>query len=512
MKCRLPTKQGPGIPAIVAQRCEELGLLVWRIDAQGEIRQAPAEAAGLVTPEQLRQAAGAWAGEPEPSSRTLAEGLWLLPVPETHRRQRTGYLVALADAREGGGVVHAASVPMLHQVLRWMALDVTETEQQLREIEGFTSQLTDAYETIHTLYGIGRAMGQVISPELFMNGTVEELHQTLPFGWIACITAEDATGNPAIDGQVILRGELPGGTMDDVRASAWTAALEAEADHALLLPVPEGLPESLGPQLVVQPSRRGGRLCAILVAGSKRGAEREASSYETLMMEATGGFLRAFLDNVALYAEQEATFIGTVKGMTAAIDAKDRYTRGHSERVALLSRQLAEAAGLSERDVHEVYISGLVHDVGKIGVPEAVLCKNGRLDDAEFGLIRLHPEIGHEILRDIPSLATVLPGVLHHHERWDGEGYPHGLAGEGIPLMARIIGLADTFDAMSSTRSYRPAMPRDRVLEEIAKCAGTQFDPDLARLFESLNLEPYDAMVARHRAADPVFHARAEAA
>jgi HD-GYP domain-containing protein (c-di-GMP phosphodiesterase class II) len=136
--------------------------------------------------------------------------------------------------------------------------------------------------------------------------------------------------------------------------------------------------------------------------------------------------------------------------------------------------------------------------VGKIGVPEAVLTKAGRLTDAEFEHIKRHPEMGHIILRDIPQLADVLPGVLHHHERWDGAGYPHRLTGEHIPLLARVIALADTFDAMSSNRSYRPAMPRERVLAEVARCAGTQFDPALSPLFLRIDLAEYDRMVARH--------------
>src|SRR5262249_50759563 len=157
---------------------------------------------------------------------------------------------------------------------------------------------------------------------------------------------------------------------------------------------------------------------------------------------------------------------------TASIDAKDRYTRGHSERVGLMASKMAEVLGLDKKLVEQYRIAGLVHDVGKIGVPEAVLTKPGRLTDEEFEQIKLHPRIGHNILKDIPSLEPVLPGVLWHHERWDGRGYPDKIAGEQIPLIARVLALADTFDAMSSNRSYRPALPRPRVLEEIRKCGG----------------------------------------
>jgi HD-GYP domain-containing protein (c-di-GMP phosphodiesterase class II) len=161
---------------------------------------------------------------------------------------------------------------------------------------------------------------------------------------------------------------------------------------------------------------------------------------------------------------------------------------------------MALAMGMNRVDAERVRIAGLVHDVGKIGVPESVLCKQGKLTDAEFAAIKRHPEIGFNILRDITLLEDVLPAVLHHHERFDGNGYPHRIAGEAIPLMARLLAVADTFDAMSSTRSYRAAMARGFVLAEIERCAGSQFDPKLAKLFLSIDLSEYDRIVARHAA------------
>jgi HD-GYP domain-containing protein (c-di-GMP phosphodiesterase class II) len=155
--------------------------------------------------------------------------------------------------------------------------------------------------------------------------------------------------------------------------------------------------------------------------------------------------------------------------------------------------------GLPEERVRRVHIAGLLHDVGKIGVPEAVLCKPGRLTDEEFAWIRRHPEIGHGILKDIPQLADILPGVLHHHERMDGRGYPAGLKGDGIPLLARVIAVADTFDALSSTRSYRSARPRP----EIARSAGTQLDPAVAAVLPTIDLAEFDRMLAEHATTAP---------
>ncbi|MCP4495177.1 MAG: HD domain-containing protein, partial [Phycisphaeraceae bacterium] len=140
---------------------------------------------------------------------------------------------------------------------------------------------------------------------------------------------------------------------------------------------------------------------------------------------------------------------------------------------------------------------GLVHDIGKIGVPEAVLCKSGRLDEAEFAAIRQHPQIGFRILRDIPQIRDLLPGVLCHHEAWDGTGYPAGLEGDEIPLLARIVAICDSFDAMSSSRTYRRAMPRDEVFAEMIRCQGTQFDPSITPVFIGMDLTEYDRLLAR---------------
>lgn len=187
--------------------------------------------------------------------------------------------------------------------------------------------------------------------------------------------------------------------------------------------------------------------------------------------------------------------LGTLHALTASIDAKDSYTRGHSERVALLSKMLAQQAGFDDHTVERIYISALIHDVGKIGVPEYVLSKPSRLTDEEFGLIKQHPEIGARILQDIRQMQDLVPGVLYHHERWDGRGYPHGLSCESIPLFGRVICLADSFDAMCSSRTYRDAMLHEDAIDEIRDNAGTQFDPELAKHFLELDFEPFRLML-----------------
>jgi putative two-component system response regulator len=167
-----------------------------------------------------------------------------------------------------------------------------------------------------------------------------------------------------------------------------------------------------------------------------------------------------------------------------------------------MASKMAAALGLDKPTIDQYRIAGIVHDVGKIGVPEAVLTKPGRLTEDEFAQIKLHPGIGYHILQGIPRLAPVLPGVLWHHERWDGRGYPDKLVGDKTPLIARVLALADTFDAMSSNRSYRPALPRNKVLEEIVRCAGSQFDPELAPLFVRLDFSEFDQALEEHKVAE----------
>jgi putative nucleotidyltransferase with HDIG domain len=171
--------------------------------------------------------------------------------------------------------------------------------------------------------------------------------------------------------------------------------------------------------------------------------------------------------------------------MTSAIDAKDPYTCGHSDRVARISVRLAQELGCDQQLLQTLYMGGLLHDIGKIGIDDAVLRKPSRLSDEEYEHIKQHPELGCRILADLTPLSDVLPAVLHHHEQWDGNGYPCALSGEQIPLMARIMAVADAYDAMSSDRPYRKGMPADRVDEIFRGGAGSQWDPEVVAAFFS---------------------------
>jgi len=184
--------------------------------------------------------------------------------------------------------------------------------------------------------------------------------------------------------------------------------------------------------------------------------------------------------------EQQLMFEGLMHSLILTIDAKDPYTRGHSERVSTYAKMLAEAANLGSEMIERASRCGKVHDIGKINVPGHILRKPARLTDEEFAQITVHPDVSCRILYPIPQMRDVLPGVLDHHEKWDGSGYPNKLVGEKISVLGRIICIADCFDAMTTTRSYRPAREVGEVLVEIEKCLGKHFDPKLGKIFLSI--------------------------
>lgn len=183
------------------------------------------------------------------------------------------------------------------------------------------------------------------------------------------------------------------------------------------------------------------------------------------------------------YQSLKEAYHGTIESLRVAVDAKDSYTAGHSDRVAYYSKLIGEKLGLSEEDLETLYEGALFHDIGKIGIPDSVLKKQGPLSPDEYDDIKNHPSIGAHILKPAKIFDNLIPIVKHHHERYDGKGYPEKLAGNDIPYMARIVAVADSFDAMTSNRSYRSKFTLIKALDEIEKGKGEQFDPEIADAF-----------------------------
>ena len=212
-------------------------------------------------------------------------------------------------------------------------------------------------------------------------------------------------------------------------------------------------------------------------------SDDEFGTVEASLLGSVAAILGIHSGNIELYRQQSELLAGIIRALTAAIDAKDPYTCGHSDRVARVSVRLAEQLGCDAKTLDTIYLSGLLHDIGKIGISDSVLRKPGKLSDEEFEHIKQHVTIGHKILQDLHKLDEVLPVILHHHESWDGGGYPHKLGLKDIPLSARIVCVADAFDAMGSDRPYRKGMPDQKIDDIFREGSGKQWDPNVVEAF-----------------------------
>ncbi|MHC5022336.1 MAG: HD-GYP domain-containing protein [Planctomycetota bacterium] len=519
-------------------RMRALGFVLFRCDEKGRVLPTTAAASDWyrdlfrMSPmfkRALIQAVDSWEKQENPGITVGLPGVWLTPLPVLARRQRRGYFVAVILTEEFVTSEHLPAmcdgakldvsltrqllrqlppaapcdVPRLTMMIRQMHDDLLRVAAEGEQVEVVGQQLGDTYEEISLLYTIIQNMREVERPDRFVSIACNELLGTLPYRWIGAYFAEDPEQLKRLAGEFIIAGDADR-SREELARIAGELLRHAHTDEPIVLDTAaEGKHHAfaaMGDTALVHPLTRDGNVVGLLMAGDKQGADKAASSADMKLLGATASHMAIFLENSALYDDLNGMFLGTLEALTASIDAKDRYTSGHSQRVAMLTAQLAEAVGLDEQTVRRMHIAGLVHDVGKIGVPEYVLRKPGRLNEEEFNWIRKHPEIGHRILKDIPQLRDILPGVLHHHERWDGTGYPHGLAGESIPLVARLITLADAFDAMSSTRTYRRELSRHEVKEEIIRCAGEQFDPSLVPVFLKLDFSEFDRLIMMDQA------------
>jgi len=219
----------------------------------------------------------------------------------------------------------------------------------------------------------------------------------------------------------------------------------------------------------------------LAIASSKQGeryTEQDAELFGNFAAQ-----VAVSIENTRLYERLQDTYLGAIGSLAAAIEARDPYTVGHSARVTQYAVAIAESMGLPAEEVEELRLAGLLHDLGKIGVPDSILNKAGRLSDEEYSAIKMHPALSMRIIEPLPQLGSLIPIIYHHHERYDGNGYMDGKAGDKIPLGARIIAVADSFEAMTSDRPYRKALSREEATGELTRNSGTQFDPEVVKHF-----------------------------
>jgi HD-GYP domain-containing protein (c-di-GMP phosphodiesterase class II) len=383
-----------------------------------------------------------------------------------------------------------------------MGDDLIRLARRELEIDELSQQLAETYEELSLVYNLSARMTVRQRPDSFLEQALGELQQVVGVRWFVMQLSDNEERLDNLRGRLDLAGDPPVTTarIGELARRAMQKLHPGDDARIVTDVAAFGLPElahRIDRMLIVP------LVCERQILGVIMGAEKldgsGLSSIDSKLVNSLAQSISIFLENSMLYNDLQDMFMGTLRSLVSAIDAKDAYTCGHSERVAWIGRALGRAAGLDEQTVERLYLSGLLHDVGKIGIPESVLTKPGTLNREELDIIKAHPRLGARIIEGVRQMQDLVPGVLYHHERVDGRGYPDGLTGRQIPLFGRVLCLADSFDAMSSTRTYRQAMPLDQVLDEVRRCAGTQFDPDLAEVFLGIDFAPYQRMVEEHQ-------------
>jgi len=521
--------------SLVEKQLRDMGIVIMQCDDKGNIKTKSNTdwlvdllAASPLLQRSISTNCETWNAQDVPVVCEAFSGVWLAPVRQSSSRRNNGFSIGViiteafcdgeyfhalcqasnADATVIRELIQSLSPVATHDIQRVSLLfqfawnSQMQSDVQQSTIESFGQELADSYEEISLLYTMTSSMNSVNHPERFIELACNELLQTLPYEWVG-VKLNIGNRLPKPGNTLVVAGNESQNTaeLSNLISLLFDDVLPGTT---IISNGDDDISNQFGPATIIEPILNDGTVIGVLIAASKQGDDCSASSVDIKLLSATATQLGIFLENALLYEDLNATFLGTLEALTTSIDAKDKYTCGHSQRVALLTAQLADAAGLDADQVDRFRIAGLVHDIGKIGVPEHVLTKEGDLTEEEFHAIQKHPEIGARILRDIPQMEDILGGVLHHHEKHNGGGYPHGLAGNDIPLVARMISLADAFDAMSSSRTYRNAMTRQSVLDEMKRVSGMQFDPELADIFFHLDFTNWEQMMIDHQERVPI--------
>ncbi len=352
------------------------------------------------------------------------------------------------------------------------------------ELEKITESLSKSYEEVALLQRISDDMRLTQNPHDFFARLCPDIREVIEVEHVFIFWQE----NNEADIHKIHVMPQPAPLGQPLFDYIWNRVSEHVSRHnSILLDGPAGQTANADWPLPVRnivsvPISRNGRFLGAIVAVNSL-SKMEFDSLDTRLLTSVSNELAVFLENHYLYHDLQDLFLGSLRALSSSIDAKDPYTFGHSERVAQICRHIAGQFDLDDQQMNIVYLSGLLHDVGKIGIDEAILRKPSRLTDEEFAHIRKHSQIGADILKPIKRMEQVSHAVLCHHERYDGYGYPNRLAGKDIPLPGRIIMIADAFDVMTGERTYSKALPLQSALAEIRRCSGTQFDPELVDAF-----------------------------
>lgn len=377
----------------------------------------------------------------------------------------------------------------LSAVAKMLEISVSAFKNNVKfeqQIEMVSSELAETYEELVLLYKMSSNMKVTQADSNYLQLACDSLTDLVNVEGIAILIQKKVdntnrlvltAGAGLIDVNPYFVEQLHSRLIDEINRGR-EALLDSEIDAPFRYKWPERIRN-----IIAVPLQVNDKIIGLLVA-INRIDKPDFDSTDVKLFNSVAHQCAIFIENGRLFYDLKELFIGTLKALTTSIDAKDQYTRGHSERVAFIAKwiaeKLAETEDIDAEQIHRIYLAGLLHDIGKIGINEAVLCKKGKLSTEEMDQIRQHPAIGASILSEIKQMTDVIPGVLTHHERIDGKGYPNGLHGAQINLIGKIISIADAFDAMTSKRTYRDAMTLEQAVEEIKKGTGGQFDEKVA--------------------------------
>ena len=377
----------------------------------------------------------------------------------------------------------------LTDILESFSREFRTFSKSARHLEMVSTELTQTYEELMLLYNISKNMKVTHTIATFLQLACDQITRSVNVEGIAIYLEKYleggkrlvlSAGSGLINIDEYLADVLYVRLSDEMKTGA-DVLLDSKATSNFKHDWPVAINS-----IIAAPLQGNSGLLGMIVATNIID-KPDFDSIDVKLFNSVANLCATFVENDRLFGDLKELFIGSLKTLSNSIDAKDQYTRGHSERVAFISRwiaeQMSEHQPIDEDYIHKIYLAGLLHDIGKIGVSEAVLLKKGKLTEEDFEIIKTHPRIGASIMADIKQLRELVPGILHHHERIDGKGYPEGLDGDRIPLMGKIVGLADAFDAMTSKRVYRDAMSIAKASKEIEDNLGTQFDEKIGRIF-----------------------------
>ena len=422
-----------------------------------------------------------------PRFRRILRDVNLLAVPMIVRSQVLGAVFVSRDRKLPP--FSADEIAIIRDMVSHAALVVSHM-RLFDETLDMAMELAGRIDVIMTLDEINKAISSSLSREKIMETAMQQIERITRCELVAVLQVEgEELEITAIHGNDTL---VPPSMMPGSRITGRSTAGEAFLRHASqrigdltrhprIGAMDSSLMQAGIRSLIAIPLLAKDRIDGVLLLGDTEAGQFTPEA--TFTIEKIASQMAVALANARLYEDLHILFISTVTSLANAIDAKSPWTKGHSVRVMQMSTRLAREMGLSGDVVERIRLGGLLHDIGKIGIIESLLDKPAMLDEDEFPPMRLHPEKGVAILAPIEQLRDVIPGILHHHERYDGSGYPAGLRGEAIPLEARIIGVADAFDAMVAERPYKPGHSVTEALVELRRCAGTQFDPVVVEHF-----------------------------